>query len=303
MVTLRKFRLIRKVKVFATSLAIIFHTPAQSQTIDDLRSKLTETISACIDGFVGTARLCEGSCEKALDKIADVTSLSGITLRHKLSIGNCANILEQADTALPAFLPIITYHNTGRLPLEPVAEIEPTTPSSAPAVSVVYESLCGADRDRISELLDGDWLMRQSEGVAMVGELRLPSIAHPKGHEVDVTIGGSIFTFNTLSYEMSQIDRMTSLFEEREDMKQWLPQAMEKAPLATRASCDTDWPVFRVYGKASSGYHSEIDIRLIAYSSTCMVGVHSGINAQFNGDLMPSAVYGVVLHKGASGCD
>ena len=68
-------------------------------------------------------------------------------------------------------------------------------------------------------------------------------------------------------------------------------------------SCDLDWPNFRVYDKADVGNTSEIDIRLIAYSSTCLVGVHSGINKTATGEIMPSAIYGVAHHKGQGGCD
>lgn len=288
-------------KRLGIALTAIFTTqPASAATIEDLRARLTEAIAACEDGFGGTATLCEATCKTSIEKIAGETSLGGLSVVSKLWVGNCANILERAKTPQAAFVPVITYHNTGSLPDPlteplPVAEPEPSSPV-APT-----QSLCRASAKDVATLLDGNWLMRKSEGVVTNGDLKLPAMAGPKGIEDDVTITGSHqFTLHHNNYRMTPIDGAGDLFKDRDDMEPWLAQALEKAPQALSSTCDKDWPMFKVYGKAIA---SEFDIRLIAYSSTCMVGVHSIINQQLDGTPLPSGVNGVVLYKGPNGCE
>lgn len=167
-------------------------------------------------------------------------------------------------------------------------------------MSGAAETLCGADATTLPQTLAGDWFLMATDGEIWSETLRVQASGFAMSQvQMDVDSG---FTMNNLRYPVSAISRTEDLFAERSDMAHWLDSAMEAAPHVKKLSCDTDWPMLKVHGSVDTEYHSEIDIRLIAYSQSCMVGVHSGINAEFNGTVMPSTIYGFVMTKGADGC-
>lgn len=167
-------------------------------------------------------------------------------------------------------------------------------------VPVAAQTLCGADAATLPQTLAGDWFLMATDGEVWSETLRVKASGFAISQvQMDADNG---FTMHNLRHPMSAIATTEELFAERSDMARWLDSARAAAPHVQQVKCDSAWPMLKVQGSVDTEYHSEIDIRLIAYSHSCMIGVHSGINAEFNGTAMPSTVYGFVMTKGADGC-